>query len=222
MHLVKCFYCEQTFDRDIEKYSLVRANRYAHANCMLQKAEEDPKCEKREIIDPSTTVLCCKCKKSLNKMSSDCVCIVEGKYICSDCENKENKREKTDQEKLDDYIMQLFKTEYVDPKIKKQIKKYIEEYNFSYSGIHKALYYFYNIKGNPIEKANGGIAIVPWIYSDAFNYYYALWEAQQRNKEKNISEYIPKEKEIKVKRPERKIKKSSLFNFLEEEEDNEQ
>ena len=124
MHLVKCFYCGQTFDRDIEKYSLVRANRYAHANCMLQKAEEDPKYEKKEIIDPSTTVLCCKCKKSLNKMSSDCICIVEGKYICSDCENKENKREKTDQEKLDDYIMQLFKTEYVDPKIKKQIIKH--------------------------------------------------------------------------------------------------
>ena len=46
----------------------------------------------------------------------------------------------------------------------------------------KALIYFYEVKGNSVEKANGGIGIIPWIYKDAYNYYYDLWMIKQRNK----------------------------------------
>ena len=44
--------------------------------------------------------------------------------------------------------MSLFKTDYIDAKIRKQIKQYREEYNYTYSGIRKALVYFFEIKGN--------------------------------------------------------------------------
>ena len=77
--------------------------------------------------------------------------------------------------------------------------------------------YFYEIKGNNIEKANGGIGIVPFIYKDAFNYYYALWQAQQQNHNKDISDYVPRVIEIRIPRPQRKIKKRDLFTFLDEE-----
>jgi hypothetical protein len=84
------------------------------------------------------------------------------------------------------------------------------------------LVYFYEIKGNSIEKANGGIGIVPYVYQNAFNYYYALWEAQQKIEQKVpiIQEYVPKVVEIRIPNPERKVKKKrNLFSFLDEEEE---
>jgi hypothetical protein len=107
---------------------------------------------------------------------------------------------------------------YIDPRVKAQIKKYIEEYNFTYSGMQKALYYFYEIKGGDKSKANGGIGIIPYIYQDAYNYHYNLWLAQQKNKDVEVQLYVPKVKEIVIQRPERKIKKRDLFVFLDEEE----
>jgi hypothetical protein len=32
-HMVKCFYCGETFDASKEPFIMARANRYAHAEC---------------------------------------------------------------------------------------------------------------------------------------------------------------------------------------------
>ena len=87
--------------------------------------------------------------------------------------------------------------------------------------IRKALVYFFEIKGNSIEKANGGIGIVPYVYQQAYNYYLALWQAQQKNQDKIIVDYIPKVKEVTIPKPQRKIKKQNLFTFLDEEKESE-
>ena len=55
--------------------------------------------------------------------------------------------------------MKLLNISYIDARIHKQIKQYIEENNYTYSGIHKSLTYFYEVKGNPVSKANGGIGM---------------------------------------------------------------
>lgn len=157
----------------------------------------------------------------MNRKDADCVVVSEGKYAHKKCVELEDKRELTDKEKLDRYIMKMFGTEYVHQRVRRQINTYISDYNYSYSGIQKALIYFYEIKGNSLDRANGGIGIVPYIYQDAYNYYYALWEAQQKNQGKDISNFIPKEKVITISPPQRKIKKRKLFTFLDEEEMNE-
>lgn len=113
--------------------------------------------------------------------------------------------------------MKLFNMDYVDARIRKQIKQYVDEYNFSYSGIRKTLIYFFEIKGNSLEKANGGIGIVPYVYQNAHNYYLALWQAQQKNENKIVEEYIPNIKEVVIPRPQRQVKKRKLFSFLDEE-----
>ena len=61
--------------------------------------------------------------------------------------------------------------------------------------------------------------IVPYIYKDAFNYYYQIWLAQQKNQDFKIEEYHPEEIVIKIPRPERPIKKRQLFTFLDEGDD---
>ena len=217
-HIVTCPYCKARFDRDKEEYALVSARRYAHAACMLREAEKDPTYVKREIIDPLDNVTCTYCKKPLSKKDPDCVMVDNNKYAHKACQELEDKREKTDKELLEEYIKELFQISYIEPRVKAQIKKYVEEFNYTYSGIRKALIYHYEIKGGDKSKAKGGIGIVPYVYQDAYNYHYNLWLAQQKNKDVEVKLYTPRVKEIVIPRPERKVKKRPLFTFLDEEE----
>lgn len=166
-------------------------------------------------------VICTVCGKRFDRDKVPFVQTSARRYAHENCtlsdEEKAN-RVLTDKEKLEDYIMKLFKEDFVNPRIKKQINEYTEKYNYTYSGILKALIYFYEIKGNSIEKSQGGIGIVPYIYKDAYNYYYQLWQAKENNKEKDIQAYVPVVREIVIKNPQRKIKKRNYFSFLDEEE----
>ena len=184
---------------------------------MLREAEKDPNYVKKEIIDPNDNVVCAYCKKPMSKKDADCVMIGNGKYVHKACQDLEENREKTDKEKLENYIKELFNIPYIEPRVKAQIKKYVEEYNYTYSGIQKALYYHYELKGGDKSKANGGIGIVPYVYQNAYNYFYELWLAQQKNKDVEVELYTPKVKEITIPRPQRKVKKRPLFSFLDEE-----
>lgn len=126
-----------------------------------------------------------------------------------------------DLQKLEDYIKKLLNEDYVNARVRKQIKDFKEEYGYSYSGILKSLVYFYEVKGNSKEKANGGIGIVPYIYKDAYNYYYDLFTAQNKNQTKDVVNYTSKVKEITIKVPKVYIPPKRLFNLDEENNDNE-
>ena len=165
-------------------------------------------------------VKCAICGMSFDANAEPFVKVSSSRYAHQKCsENKEENLSQLekDKEALDQYIMNLFNITYIDPRIRKQIKQYIEEYHYTYSGILKALVYHYEIYGCDIDKANGALGIVPYVYQKAYNYYYSLWEAQQKNKEKIIEHYIPKVKEIIIPVPERKIKMRKNFSFLDEE-----
>ena len=102
---------------------------------------------------------------------------------------------------------------------KRLTAKYIKEYNYSYSGIARTLIYFYEIKKNPVDKSNGSIGIVPYIYNEAYNYYLALFNAQKVN---NNVEYKTSVKEITIHAPKYKKKLPKLFDLDFEESKNEQ
>ena len=85
--------------------------------------------------------------------------------------------------KLEAYIEKLLGSNYNHAKVKKQIKDFKKDYDYSYSGMLKTLIWFYDIKGNPKDKANGGIGIIPFVYKDACNYYYSLYLAQIANEQ---------------------------------------
>lgn len=167
-------------------------------------------------------VTCIYCKKKFDRDKLPYQQVSARRYAHLACfQNEEIKKskEEQDKEKLEKYIMKMFNETYINAKVRKQINMYLDDYNYSYSGILKALIYFFEVKGNPIDKANGGIGIVPWIYNDAYNYYYNLWLANQKNEDKVIEDYIPKDKVIKIPVPERKIRKRKLFSFLDNDEE---
>ena len=118
------------------------------------------------------------------------------------------------------YIIKLYglKDDYILPKFMLQLSNFEKQYHFTYSGMLKALKYWYEVKKNPVNK-DFGLGIIPHIYKQAYGHYYALWLANVQNKGKDLSEYIPKDIVVTIKSPQRQIEKRPLFNFLDDEEE---
>jgi hypothetical protein len=166
-HLVKCFYCGQTFDAASEPYTKPRANRYAHVACDQQA-------------------------------------------------NANKTQEEKDYEALVEYIKHLFGKP--NPRVWKQVKEYKDVYNYTYSGMLKTLIWWFEINRGDLEKANGGIGIIPYVYDQALQYYYALYLAQIANEDKDIEHYKTRVREFFIEEPKATPRAPRLFKFEEEEE----
>lgn len=114
----------------------------------------------------------------------------------------------------------MFNLEWVPPRIRQQKKQMIEKYNYSYSGMLKALIYGLEIKKSiKADPSNPTINIIPYIYQDAYNYYYSLWLAEQANEGKDIMSYVPRVEEITIISPRPKpIIPKHPFTFLLEDD----
>lgn len=147
---------------------------------------------------------------------------IKNRYWHIECYNatlaKTTQSEKAIKE-LEDYICTLFGIDFVSARIRSQIKNMIDKYNYTYSGILGSLKYWFEIKGNSLEKANGGIGIIPYVYDDARKYYETIFYAHQQNK--GFDEIEVDTINIKISSPRRNIKKKKIINldFLEERED---
>lgn len=137
---------------------------------------------------------------------------------CAETASSKKDQEEKDKEELESYIKELFGISSISPKIRKQINTYRKENNYSYSGMRKTLKYFFEVRGNSVEKANGGIGIIPYVYDEAFQYWRALWEAKQKNENVDVSKYILPIKEVYILPPKRCPMKQirKLFAFLDE------
>ena len=116
---------------------------------------------------------------------------------------------------LNEYIAALYGNKGNYPLIKKQIKKFHDEYKYTYSGMQKSLIYFYEVKHNKIEDSNGGIGIIEYVYEQARQYYYEIFVAQNQNENKS---FITKIKEYIIKPPKSKSNKRKELNWGTEEE----
>lgn len=153
--------------------------------------------------------------------TKECCQVNSRRWAHSACHEKaqaEKSKDQNDLQALEDYIIKLLDLDYIDARVRKQINDFHDVHHYSYSGIHKALTYFYEVKKNSTEKANGGIGIVPYVYKDAYNYYYHIWMAQQSNEVKPIEQYVPQERVITIPPPKRVDRRKKYFSFLEEEE----
>ena len=97
----------------------------------------------------------------------------------------------------------VFGPNYDYQKIERQSKAYMEKYHYTRLGIYNAVKYWYGVKGNSAEKANGGIGIVPWIYDEA-QQYAAYMERQSAKPIVVVSELEPVV--VKVSQSDRKKK----------------
>lgn len=128
-------------------------------------------------------VKCKYCGETFNRDKIEFIKI-GNRYAHKECVEKHeaNKtQEEKDIENLENYIKEKFNEPYINVKIKRQIEEYHKQYQYSYSGMLKTLIYWFEVKGNSIDKANGGIGIIPYIFNEARDYYYKLYLAQLKN-----------------------------------------
>ena len=168
-------------------------------------------------------VICSKCGKRFNRDIEQAVRTGARRYGHASCypDNSDFvpllvKGEDPDLTKLKDFINQLYGKNANWAQINRQIKIYTTENNYTYSGILKSLVYFYQVKGNSIDKSNYALGIVPFVYQDAYNYYYSLFLAQNQNKTKDIKSLVTKVKEITIPLP-KIILPKRFFNLDDEE-----
>ena len=108
--------------------------------------------------------------------------------------------------------------DYVHPNIQKQINEYTSQMGFTLSGIRSTLYYYFDILNNKPLLSNPTIGIVPYVYPQAKDYYFKIYQAKQLNENKEIKDYKPKEISVTIRAPERQpLRKRELFTFLDEE-----
>ena len=105
------------------------------------------------------------------------------KVICKFCGEKDEKNLMTriddsnfhteicaqaylDRKELYETIVRIFKLKAPGPVNYNLINKYVKM-GYSYKGMTKALIYCYDIKNNPIAKANNRIGRIPYIYEEA-------------------------------------------------------
>lgn len=220
MATVTCKYCGKKFNREKEPYIQIPAGtrfRYGHSQCYLDAVNSGKEKEIYEVYDPTKFVNCFWCSKAILPSDSDVIELpgLFGRYAHKSCA-KEHPRD--DREKFKVYLIQLykFKDDMTWPRLFQQAETIARDYNFTYSGMMKALEYFYKVKQHPIDKTKG-VGIIPYVYKQAYDYYYALWRASEENKKKDLSEYVPKDIEITIKAPQRQVDKRPLFSFLDEE-----
>lgn len=110
----------------------------------------------------------------------------------------------------------MFNTNFVPPLVQKQIKNFITDYKYSYSGMLKALIYGIEIskKFKP-DPTFPTIAFLPYIYQDAYNYYYKLWLAEQANGKITISK--PEVIHVVIEAPQRKGLRNKFASILEDD-----
>ncbi len=123
---------------------------------------------------------------------------------------KEEKPEDPELVALKDYIYSLFGDSTNWAMVMKQIKKFQTENQYTLSGIQKSLTYFYEVQHGSKDKANGAIGIVPYVYQDAFNYYYSIYVANSQNANKSVSETT---KEYIIKPPRKRGMLNRLLNW---------
>lgn len=154
-------------------------------------------------------VICLYCGEKFNRDETDCIKIGR-RYAHAKCAEEHEismTQEEKDYQALQSYCKELFGDDYNYVMTKKLIERYKKENGYTYSGIKRCLQWFYEIKGNSKEKANGSIGIVPYIWTEAYNYYYHLYLAEEKNKGYIKGELPIREIQIAAPRQTIKIKK---------------
>ena len=100
-----------------------------------------------------------------------------------------------DSQELNEYICNLFDYIKPGPRILTQIKQFTQENGYTHKGIQRTLQYFYEVQNNTIQKSNGGIGIVPYMYNEAQAYYQRINKAAEKMSE-NI--HSPKTRTVDI------------------------
>lgn len=216
-HMVKCWQCGQQFDIAREAHYVIptgSTQRYIHTHCAEEFFKKKPERKPTaELIDPENDLFCPFCKKKIDRDKDLYRRLPGGWFAHEECAVIEDQRKKTPEEELSLYIMKLYDIAFVSPYMKRQIEKYHAEYQYTYTGMLRSLKYWYEVKRIPFDKTKG-VGIIPYIYQEAYDYYHAIWEANQKAKLNEKTIYNKTIEEVTITLPDRPRILNKLFDSV--------
>lgn len=171
-------------------------------------------------------VKCAICGQTFDRDVIQAVKHSANRYSHYDCEPDkelvplpEVSQDAKDLQALKDYIKNLYGDKCNWALVNKQIKDFHANQGMTYKGMINTLYWFYEVSKNSVSNSNGGIGIIPFAYQGAKDYFYKLYSANQKNADKDINNYLPKERVITIHNPRRETPFVKLFDMDWEEEE---
>lgn len=120
------------------------------------------------------------------------------RYYCEDC-YKKKKQESQDYKDLYAYICELYEIDKLEGLMLKQIKKFKEEFGYSYKGMKTTLDFFFHIETNNTPDYEMGIGIIPFAYKKAYAFY-AEKVALKKKLESGEVDLDERTQEVKINR----------------------
>ena len=124
------------------------------------------------------------------------------RYYCKICYNNKTK-ESQHYKDLISYICNLYEIEAPSGFILVQIKKFKEQFNYTYKGIELTLEYFYEIKTNNTPEAGQGLGIIPYVYEEAKQFFVDRKDIVKNIQGIDLQEVTNKTKVIHIKKSDR-------------------
>lgn len=164
---------------------------------------------------------CIYCNIQFDRDKEEFEQVSERRYAHKACFDKveaSKSQAEKDYEALERYIKDLFDIQVLNATITKQIKTFRENFGLSYTGILSTLKWWTEIKKEKMEDKNYGIAIVPYIYDQAKEYYYSMYKANQVNESLDLEHYKPKIEIVNIPPPSVRRDPPKLMEFWKESE----
>lgn len=111
-------------------------------------------------------VKCVYCDKKFDRDTEKYQVISNRRYAHLNCHEPVIDTENITASTISKYATKILGSTAKQILISKQTKDFVAR-GLTYRGIYLTLKYWYEVKNNPIEKANGGIGIVPYVYEEA-------------------------------------------------------
>lgn len=134
---------------------------------------------------------------------------------CAEAHQQAMTQEEKDIDDLYQYCKKIFGKSLDYMACKRMADKWHKDENMTYSGMRKTLQYCYEIKKMSMDKANGRIGIIPFMYNEAKEYWRKVDQAQKANADKVLAQV--ETVEVTIPRPQKKERKRELFTFLDED-----
>lgn len=112
------------------------------------------------------------------------------------------------------YCQELFGDGFDFVKLNRMAEGYRRAYNYTWSGMHGSLVYFYEIKHHSVKDANNNIGIIPYIYKDAKDYFDKLEQVKENNSKQK--EYKAQQKVVTIPIPSQTTRQPRLFSMEDE------
>lgn len=149
-------------------------------------------------------VKCPHCEEKLPR--GEAVRHTNGRYYHKECYEEATKESKHYQE-LIEYICELYDIKKPTGMILMQIKRFKEEFDYTYKGMELTLRYFYEIMDNPIREGDG-IGIIPYTYEEATEQY-----VQQMKINKSVDNLSKNKERIVYVSPSMKKQNNKLIDI---------